>query len=339
MPRSIEAKIKLIKEMIYVTGLNLTGMTVLTELASNDFMFTPIIAKLAGASKVTVWGKDTRYGKSVLLEKRLRKLCSDFAISPIDKFSHNNRPLSDITQAHIITNSGMLRPLDSEFLSYVQPETSVIPLMYDAWEIRTKDADFQTIKNRKIRVCGVNEYVSDFEVFKYVGPLAAKMALSAGYEILGNSILIWSDDEFGFQAKDFFEIMSAKQVLMTTDLVKAKEFLREADFIFFCNYSETRELVSNNFGALFCPSDLQQGEFDTGVVHLYGALDSEKLINASFNVFPRSSGCERVMSMTLADLGSVPVLRLLVASLRAAQEVLNNEPRKFSQAIDLGVCP
>ncbi len=72
-----------------------------------------------------------------------------------------------------------------------------------------------------------------------------------------------------------------------------------------------------------------------GFIHLYGELDPETVKGAKHLVFPFSKGSYQQMTFTLAEVGPVPFIRLMAAGLRAAQEVLLNEPLRFAQPIVL----
>ena len=55
--------LKIITNTIGDLRLDLSNYTILTEVGSSNFIYTPIIALLAGADKVFAWTKDSSYGK------------------------------------------------------------------------------------------------------------------------------------------------------------------------------------------------------------------------------------------------------------------------------------
>ena len=67
--RNIRA-LNIINDTIKSLELNLNSFVVLTEVGSNNFIYTPIIPLLAGAKKVYAWTKDSSYGKVKILSKR-----------------------------------------------------------------------------------------------------------------------------------------------------------------------------------------------------------------------------------------------------------------------------
>lgn len=333
MTRSIENKIKLVRNLVAEIGLDLSGLTVLTELASKDFMLAPVIASIAGAKDVRLWGRDTRYGKAKDLAAELENTYRQANLAIPTKIRINERVAEDIQSANIVTNSGMLRPLDAAFLSKMAASRSVVSLMYDAWELRDSDLDIDACRAYGVEVVGVNENDKDFPIFEFCGPLAAKMLFDAGYEVLGSRVIIWSNDDFGNTISAYLENMGAASVFMTMDQAAAELALTNADVIIFAKYTETRTLVASDSDALFSLQRLAQLNPHLGIVHLYGKIDAADVRNAGFSIHPNCNGLPLVMSHTLADLGSLPVLKLIIAGLRAAQEVLRNEELRFAQKL------
>ena len=188
--------IKIIKKALIDLQLDLCGKVILTELGSNDFLFTPLIPILANANKVYAFVKDSKYGKAEDLKKEFELHFADFeGIEKIQIFC-NNLPNFCIKEADIITNSAHLRPLNASKLSLAQKNV-VIPIMYEAWELRDGEIDLDFCRKNSIPLGGTNESYELTNVFNYVKVLGLKLALNAGYEIIENEIFIWSNDSFG----------------------------------------------------------------------------------------------------------------------------------------------
>ena len=178
--------------------IDLKGMTVITECATGIYACTPIIALLAGAEKVIAFGKDSQFGSF----EEARADVLSFA----DVLSLNQKTLvitndpakleKSFEEACIVTNSGHLRPLDFNKISKMKAGC-VIPLMYEAWEFRPIDVSLDACKEHGIPVAGTNERHPDIGVFEYLGPVVAQALLEAGLEIVGNNILLISDNDFG----------------------------------------------------------------------------------------------------------------------------------------------
>jgi hypothetical protein len=323
--------LKMIKKIITRLNLNLNGLTVLTEVGTNNYAYTPIIAALAGAEKVYAWTSDTKYGTAKKVVERCERIAKLAECIDNIEFAQNDKPISHIKKANIITNSGFLRPMNQSFLQNVDSNKSVIPLMYEEWELRETDIDIGACKELGIAVAGTWESHPDLGVFDASGPLAVKLALEAGFEVYRNNIMVWSEDDFGKVAKKAFENFGAESVLMTTSADVLKANLSKVDFVYFCDYKEERTLVGK--GGLLSISELASLNSSVGLIHLYGQLDVALLETNGFSPHPPKNGRSSVMSETLAYLGPEPLFSLTAAGLKVGQSLLQGEQSTMVQKI------
>ena len=122
-----------------------------------------------------------------------------------------------IAKADIITNSGHLRPLNSEKLQHCKKGV-VIPLMYEAWEWRDADLDIEFCKKNGIVVGATNERHPDVDVFNYLGDMALKMIFDAGLCPYKNSFILLCNNDFGpFIAKVLSKVCGALGVCDTAE--------------------------------------------------------------------------------------------------------------------------
>ena len=70
--------IRIILDCIDRLELSLTGLTVLTEVGTNYYLYTPIIAALAGAKRVYAWTADTPYGLGSKTIKKCKELTRNY---------------------------------------------------------------------------------------------------------------------------------------------------------------------------------------------------------------------------------------------------------------------
>ncbi|MBV1880760.1 MAG: hypothetical protein KUG82_03965 [Pseudomonadales bacterium] len=309
--------IRKINQSIKSLDLDLSGLVVLTEVGSNNYLYTPLIAALAGAHHVFAWTGDTRYGEGNKIKENCLALAEKLGIENRITVTVNKKNIEHINSANVITNSGFIRPIDATFLKYVDPNKCVIPLMYEAWELRSTDIDINVCYQRSIRVAGTWENHPKIAVFEGVGPLAIKLSMEAGYEVYQNNIIVWSSDEFGDMAKTYFEKIEAKSVTITTDTEHLYHLAPTADFIFFCDYNETKCLVGE--GGLIDVDKLGRLNPALGYVQLYGDIDDRYLENRGRIIFPAKRGKPRVMTESLAYLGEQPVINLQVAGFKVAE--------------------
>lgn len=180
--------IKIIEKNLKLQNLNLSGLTILTEVGSNNYLYTPIIAALANAKHVYAWTRDTVYGKGEVIKKECLEIAKALGISGKLTVEVNSTSADHIRTADIITNSGFLRPINAKFLEAVN-EKCVIPLMYEAWEVRASDIEIEACKQKNIRVAGTWENHPTIRVFDSVGQLSVKLAHDAGFEVDRKSVV------------------------------------------------------------------------------------------------------------------------------------------------------
>lgn len=310
-------------------SLDLSGLNVLTEVGSNIYTYLPLIASLSGAN-VIAWCKDSKFGvadKIILEAKNAIKIwdCKGSII-----FRSNYRNFEDIKSADILTNSGMLRPLDSQFLSFVK-SNAVISLMFESWELRSTDLDLNFCKEKGIKVSGVSENNALMNIFEYTGVLSLKLILNSGVEIFQSKILIWSSDEFGEVAKKWISKLLPVSVIICNEPEKFYNCLENVDLVYFCDYHEDRPY--------FGPAGILNLEIITRInstvkfCHLYGNISKSECNKYGISIFPDKDGCNKVMSETLSFVGAEPVIQLLVAGLKSAQETIEGGSYIYAQRI------
>lgn len=320
--------IKIINETIKNLNVSIKEKIVLTEVGSDNYLFTPIIASLCGAAKVYALAKDSKYGKADEIINKCKVICKQFELNNII-FLQNELDITVLQEADIITNSGNLRPLDKDKLKFLKP-SAVIPLMFEAWEIREEDIDLAYCKNNKIRVAGTWENHPSIRVFDYCGLLGMKMSMDAGFEIAGNRIVMWSDDEFGEVISKKFTTENA-EVIHTTDLNFFYEVIKEIDFVFIANYDEQRNYFGD--GGIFDWDKIKKINPDVYFIHLYGNLDYKYCCENQINISPKKNGRAMVMTHTLSYIGLIPILKLQVAGFKVAQELIHNNITSITQVL------
>jgi len=329
----IKRAIRKAEESIDLLDLDLSRLKVLTEVGSNYFALTPVIALMAGALEVFAWTKDSRFGKGSENVEECKDILKEISYKGEIKFRVNRRPIEDIKSANIITNSGFIRPLDKFFLKHVSPSSTVIPLMYESWEFRDEDIDINYCKNNNIKVAGTWENHPAIKVFSATGPLAIKLAMEANCEVYQNNIIVWSDDHFGKEAKKSFERLGASTVLLTTDKEVLMNNLRKTDFIYICNYNEKRKYFGEDDKSIFDIKEIYKQNSGIQIIHLYGDIDNDLLDKYSIGIYPPKKGYSSVMTYTLAHLGMTPLIRLQTGGLKVGEVIYKKQVNKITQII------
>jgi len=321
---------RIIEQTITQLDVDLSGYTILTEVGSNLFAYTPIIAALCKASKVYAWTGDSAYGKASSNVDVCKKIMKSFDIPNIIEFAENERPDQHIKNADIITNLGFVRPLNETFFKLIKPN-AVITAMCEAWEVREQDIDLAYCKQNNILVAGTWENYPPLEIFNFCGPLAIKMAQEGGYEVFKNRILVWSEDMFGKTISAAFKNFGASKVISTTNVNVLYENANDIDFVFLCDYHQQNTLLGEN--GIINALKIKELNPACSFIHLYGKLDSNWLDSHKVSHYPKKNGFQSTMSFTLSHLGPLPILNLHIAGLKVAECLKKGITHKIIQKI------
>ncbi|HDY68923.1 MAG TPA: hypothetical protein ENH85_14170 [Candidatus Scalindua sp.] len=171
-------------------NLDLTGLTVYTEAASGHYLFTPILAAMAGTEFVYGQTRDSHFGFAKDIENNTLEIAQMMGVSNRIKIL-TQRSHSALAESDIITNSGFVRPIDEDLIGGLKT-SAVIPLMWETWEYRESDFDLKYCKKRDILVLGTNERHPACDMSSYIGWLSLKLIFELGFDgghvlVLGNA--------------------------------------------------------------------------------------------------------------------------------------------------------
>ena len=317
----------LMQQAIAKLDLKLDGLEVLTEAGTNSFIYTPLIAYFAGASKVYVWTKKSVYGDAEHIESQFNEILRALNVgSDIFQFAINERPEAHIQQADIITNLGFIRPLDKNFLKQIK-KGAVVSYMCEAWEIRSEDVDIAFCKKNNIPVAGVWENHPELMIFNGCGALSVKLCMEAGFEVYQNRILVVSSDKFGKTAADSFRSLGAADVQITDPGSLNDINLSAFDFIFVADYTFGDEIIGENI------RDQLNTNSKPAIIHLCGAVNYSWLKEQEIYCYPAQQGFSSRMTKTLAHLGLKPLIDLHTAGLKVGELLFKNKNSELIQEI------
>jgi hypothetical protein len=186
--------VALMQEAVARLKLDLSGAVTLTEAASGAYVVTPILAAMAGADQVFAFSRTTIYGGFEEIRANTQRLAKLAGVEPRLKII-KQKTREIVSQADIITNSGHVRPINAEMISWMKPG-AVIPLMYEAWEFRDADLDLAACRKHGIRVAGTNERHPAVDVFRALGDVALKLLLDMGVAPSYSRALVLCDNDF-----------------------------------------------------------------------------------------------------------------------------------------------
>ena len=183
------------REAVAFHHLDLSGLTVFTEIGTGSFVTTPFIAAMGDAEHVYAITRDSVYGTAssvASLAEGLAQLCEmDGRIEVV-----TTKTPEKLGQADIVTNLGFVRPIDAGTVDMMKPG-AVVPMMCEGWEFRDGDLDLDACARRGIVVVETNEDYPGLAVFDFCGPLCLKLLLEAEIEVYKSQIAVVSSDKFG----------------------------------------------------------------------------------------------------------------------------------------------
>jgi len=324
---------ELVKEFIADLDLDLSHFVVLTEAASGNYVFTPLIAALANAEKVVAVTKDSRYGKAKDVTENTLLLANYFGVDEKIQIFDVLKPMM-IEKADIVTNLGFLRPINKDFISHLKP-TAVVPLMYETWEFREEDLDLRECWKKGIPVLGTNEEHEALRIFDYISHLCLKKLYEAEIEVFRSKIVLVGNNKFG---KNIVKTLSAvgAEVLCVTkaeetevrqlggtkigDSLKkfyVQDMIRSCEAIIINTYPNRDTVIGEN--GYISAERLMELALGTAVIQLNGQVDRKSLDEYGFVCLPKEEPKVGHMGWTLADLGPKPLIALHSGGLKVGE--------------------
>jgi len=308
--------VRLIREVVLYLQLDLSGLVVLTEAASASYAVTPIIASMAGASRVIAVTQNSSYAsaETVIAQTRaLENLCDIKSTVEI----HTTRSPSLYSQADIVTNLGFVRPISAGLVHVMRP-TAVVPLMFESWEFRPNDIDLAACRDKGILVLGTDEGRCGIDVFAYTGNLCLKMLFDAQVEVYKSNVLIVSSDKFGPTIEQAVTRAGASACLVND--LRSQQALRalgNADAIVLADYQRTDVIIGE--GGDIATLDVAALSPNLTIVQFAGVADVAGLQRAGLFCYPARTLQPRRMAFTLMELGPRPVVELHAAGFKVGE--------------------
>lgn len=314
--------VSLIKEF----DLDLTGFNVYTEAATGPYGFTAIIAALAGAKHVTAQAESTAYGDASVVIRYVENLAEVSRVSGKVSVVHGRDVLA-LKSADIITNSGNVRPFNSELIELLHPQ-AVIPLMWETWEHRPDELDLTFCKKKNILVLGTNEGSVQCNFEKYVVLGALKLLSELNYD--GGPLMVLGND--GTPGKVIVEGLRRLGIKIYWFSGSEKSDYRYADLRNFflkngANIShlllaehEMKEILLGSTGFLDAAT-IMNINADLKIANFAGQIKMEEVIDAQITIYPDTLAPINYINYPLSNLGSRPVLHLMVAGLKVGEQM------------------
>jgi len=300
----------LIEERVAATGLDLSGLAVVTEAATGAYASTAVIAARAGARRVTALARDTaRHGSAADAAREVMALAEAMGIAERIRIVDAITP-ETLAGCDILTNSGHLRPITATTIGGLPPR-AVIALMFEAWEFRGTDLDLDACRLHGIRVAAVNERHPAVGVFPFLGPLAVRLLADAGARIDGANVALLCDNPFSPFIAAGLQAAGARVSVYADPLdVPADDW---QSVVVALTPGEQDRVDAAGFAHLArqAPAAL--------IAQFWGDIDRLAARRYGFAVWPPAPPRRGHMAILLNALGPEPVVRLQAGGLRAAE--------------------
>lgn len=302
----------LMRQAVERCNLQLENAVVLTEAATGAYIVTPAIAALAGAKKVFALTRTTRYGTLEQVKASTQHLADLVGVS--DRIEFIAEKTQDIVaQADIITNSGHVRPINTEMIGWMKP-SAVIGLMYEAWEFRPEDVDLNICHLKGIQVAGVNERHPAVDVFSFLGIMAVKLLLDAGIAVYTSNILLLCDNPF----REFIQhgLVQAGATVDTVDSLVAASTNKNYDAILVALQPQVEPRLGAQDAAI-----IAKYWAGTVVAQYWGDIERSAFAAQNIPVFPEIKPKLGHMGILPSAVGPEPIVRLQTGGLKAAEVI------------------
>jgi len=310
---------KLIKNAINIFGLDLKGISVLTETASGPFVTTCLIAAIAGADQVFAVTRDSRYGKAQEVIEYTMRLAKFLNIQN-HIIATDENPSKYAGHANIVTNLGFVRPINKTLIELL-PRDSAISLMWEPWEFRQEDIDLEACKQKGIPVLGTCETHPQLQIFRYVGMLALKLLLEADIEVFRSTILVVGSGHFGIEIMKVMQANEAETILfdpLQNEISHELEgFISQCDAIVVAEHKARFSVIGGETGI-----PISWIHSNTTIIHICGEIDYIRLEKNEISKMPPRTVIPGFMTVTTDYVGPRPVIDLHTAGLKVGEQMV-----------------
>jgi len=291
-------------------GLDLSGAVVLTEAATGAYAVTASLAALSGADRVYALVGPAPHDDADRVRDETLGLAGDLGVAArVEIVPGRSRAV--VAQADVVTNSGRVRPIDADLVAWMKP-TAVVPLMYEAWELRAGDVDVTACSRAGIAVAGTDERHPAVDVFGYLGVMAVRLLTDAGVAVHGTRVLLLCDNAFAPYIEAGLNRMGAAVDLAPT-LPRARTAHPYDAIVVACRPRPEPVLSAEEAWAI---ADAWP---EAVVAQFWGDVDRAACREAGVPVWPRAAPRPGHMGILPSAVGPDPVVRLQAAGLKVGE--------------------
>lgn len=285
-----ECRLDYSKKMVEKYGLDLSGISIVVEHATGDYLYTATMAMLAGAEEV-------------------------FLLSP-ERDPDYRKAIFEV--ADIVTNSGKVRPITKEDIENMKPG-SVIAAMMSREQTRKGDVDQKACEKKNVSVAYVNE--EELGIYDSIGFKILKAIFAAGMGGWHESFLLFSTGPL----KRFYQQAlwnNGIQFQNFQDLFSHKIDLKDYDAIILADHYDSTRLLGEK--GMIPVSKIVKENPLLKIINIAGLLSEKdlKLLQTSgIEVFPSFVSPKGHTNLSGSFLSYRVVIELNAAGIKAAQDL------------------
>ncbi|HKP37803.1 MAG TPA: hypothetical protein VJT71_13180 [Pyrinomonadaceae bacterium] len=316
---------KILHQCVEDFDLNLRGLVVLTEAATGPYQYSPILAALAGADKVYAVTADSRYANKEDVKIQTLEKARQWGLSErIEVVFNKSRDW--ISECDIVTNSGFVRPINREFISFMKP-TAVIPLMWETWELRDYHLDLEACKEHGILVLGTDEAQPPHALYSLPGYLAMKLIFELGLEGYRTRTLLLGSNVLARCIHEHFRHLNLPVTWFAEGETEAQPYdslrshfathAQNYDVILVAEHEHDVRLLGAD--GLLTYDQIREANAAMCIGVISGNVDAGGLKTSGLRFYPEKILPFGQMSYQSYELGPLPVLELYAAGLKVGE--------------------
>jgi hypothetical protein len=313
-------ELNLIKNSFYKFQINLQGKTVLTEAATGNFVCTPILAALAGASVFAI-AKDSKYGSVDQAQNEVLLLAEELKIKDRITIIHSLDNI-DLGIIDVVTNTGFVRPINKFIIDKLKPDC-VIPLMWEPWEFRQGDLDLEFARKKGIKVYGTNESDIRLHTMQYIGLTCLYFMLKEKRSPFSSKILVIGCDKFNRAIEIELKKLNYSVSCFLTSQYNAQD-IQEYDTIIIAEHVKPELIIGNSSSAKIRSSALREEQI---IIHISGNVNFDSDLPCKH--YPEIPAPFGYMSYSTDFIDPTAVFDLHAAGLKVAEGMLHANSKKL----------
>jgi hypothetical protein len=283
---------------------------------------------MAGAPHVFARARTSRYGSAEDVERSTRALARDAGVESRITVVFEKTP-DVVARADVLTNSGHVRPIDAATLAHAK-SSAVVPLMYEAWELRDGDIDLAACARAGIPIAGTNESHPAVRLFPFVGLMVIRLLVDGGIGIHGNRVVLWCDNPFGAAIENALEGAGATvRTVQRLDGLEDSAAFRDADAFLVAMRPRAQPVLGEREAeviAELCPG--------AAVFQFWGDLDREALVRCGVPFWPITAPTAGHQGILPSALGPEPVIRLQSGGLKVGEVMARMRMSRRAEAAE-----